>query len=819
MSVRRVTRLLMAALALTLLPLVAAPPAQAASFSPVDAQPWDQGLPLFCSDNLVIGARGSGENSPENPPLPGLEHMGNRVGAYLREAQIAGLSGSSTAYYPLPYEAADVSADTMLWSSTWVNSRNTGTKQLIQVVRKWESMCPTSRIGLVGYSQGANVVHDAIDNLSVDERGHIGAVLMLADPHSAAGQTSYAMHVDYRTGEAGKTTEGGLLEPRVLPSDIAGRSLDFCIVGDIICDPHQSESAALGSEIHGSYQSCCGSIDHKRSLGSWFARQMQGISGPPPAPAWNPGRDCGMTVVAPNDAAARAVDWACREVSVGTWYSWGGGHGPAPGPTYGFVDSSDPERSRNDPSRKGFDCSGFVRYAWAKAVGYDVMGQRTAAQEFQLPATNRFTAAQGTAPLQPGDLVFFGSPIHHVAMYLGDGKIVEARESDTHIMVSQFSSHNGYTGAIRLAASGGAGGGGDHSTWGDHVNVRASAGLSAPVVVTFDGPTAIKVKCQQHGESVTAEGYTNDAWSYLPDYGGWVSNIYVQGPAWLDGVPSCDGSEGGATGGAGRFETWATGVNVRPLPSRSGTPVATFSAPMSVVIQCQKRAESVTAEGLTNDAWSYLPDYGGWISNIYVKGADWLAGVPACDGNTGAGSGGFSTWGTDVNTRQRPSTSAPLGPVFAAPTKVTVSCQQHAESVTAAGVTNDAWSYLPDQKAWISNIFLQGPAWLDGVPPCGPSSAPVGDPGFSTWGSGVQVHADSSTSTATVHTFSGPTNVRIRCQERGESVTAEGITNSAWSYLPDFGGWVNNIYIQGPAWLDGVPSCGISRPGNPPEML
>ncbi|WP_240656572.1 cutinase family protein [Streptomyces sp. V2] len=728
MSVRRVTRLLMAALALTLLPLVAAPPAQAASFSPVDAQPWDQGLPLFCSDNLVIGARGSGENSPENPPLPGLEHMGNRVGAYLREAQIAGLSGSSTAYYPLPYEAADVSADTMLWSSTWVNSRNTGTKQLIQVVRKWESMCPTSRIGLVGYSQGANVVHDAIDNLSVDERGHIGAVLMLADPHSAAGQTSYAMHVDYRTGEAGKTTEGGLLEPRVLPSDIAGRSLDFCIVGDIICDPHQSESAALGSEIHGSYQSCCGSIDHKRSLGSWFARQMQGISGPPPAPAWNPGRDCGMTVVAPNDAAARAVDWACREVSVGTWYSWGGGHGPAPGPTYGFVDSSDPERSRNDPSRKGFDCSGFVRYAWAKAVGYDVMGQRTAAQEFQLPATNRFSAAQGTAPLQPGDLVFFGSPIHHVAMYLGDGKIVEARESDTHIMVSQFSSHNGYTGAIRLAASGGAGGGGDHSTWGDHVNVRASAGLSAPVVVTFDGPTAIKVKCQQHGESVTAEGYTNDA-------------------------------------------------------------------------------------------WSYLPDYGGWISNIYVKGADWLAGVPACDGNTGAGSGGFSTWGTDVNTRQRPSTSAPLGPVFAAPTKVTVSCQQHAESVTAAGVTNDAWSYLPDQKAWISNIFLQGPAWLDGVPPCGPSSAPVGDPGFSTWGSGVQVHADSSTSTATVHTFSGPTDVRIRCQERGESVTAEGITNSAWSYLPDFGGWVNNIYIQGPAWLDGVPSCGISRPGNPPEML
>ncbi len=28
--------------------------------------------------------------------------------------------------------------------------------------------------------------------------------------------------------------------------------------------------------------------------------------------------------------------------------------------------------------------------------------------------------------LQPGDLVFYGSPIHHVAMYIGEGRLVEA---------------------------------------------------------------------------------------------------------------------------------------------------------------------------------------------------------------------------------------------------------------------------------------------------------------------------------------------------------------------------------------------------------
>jgi cell wall-associated NlpC family hydrolase len=28
--------------------------------------------------------------------------------------------------------------------------------------------------------------------------------------------------------------------------------------------------------------------------------------------------------------------------------------------------------------------------------------------------------------LQPGDLMFFGSPVHHVAMYIGNGQMVEA---------------------------------------------------------------------------------------------------------------------------------------------------------------------------------------------------------------------------------------------------------------------------------------------------------------------------------------------------------------------------------------------------------
>ncbi|PIM65868.1 hypothetical protein CTU88_46650, partial [Streptomyces sp. JV178] len=52
--------------------------------------------------------------------------------------------------------------------------------------------------------------------------------------------------------------------------------------------------------------------------------------------------------------------------------------------------------------------------------------------------------------------------------------------------------------------------------------------------------TTIRVYRQKHAEKVNAEGYENDALSYLPDYKACVTNIYIKGPAWLAGVPNCD---------------------------------------------------------------------------------------------------------------------------------------------------------------------------------------------------------------------------------------------------------------------------------------
>lgn len=250
------------------------------------------------------------------------------------------------------------------------------------------------------------------------------------------------------------------------------------------------------------------------------------------------GEVCGVLAPGASATAERAIAAACAQVAAGVWYTWGGGHGDRPGPTYGQVDPTDPA-SEHDPERLGFDCSGLVRYAYAKAAGSDILDGDASAQYYTYRAAGRFTAAEGLAPLLPGDLLAYGSSrdLHHIALYLGAGKMVEARQSGTKLMVSDVRLGGDYFGAVRVGT--GTPSGHVFRTWGTGVWTKALPSTKAARIYAFPGPTTVRVECQKHAELVTADGYTNDAWSYLPDYRAWVTNIYIQGPAWLDGVPAC----------------------------------------------------------------------------------------------------------------------------------------------------------------------------------------------------------------------------------------------------------------------------------------
>ncbi|MEY2478502.1 MAG: peptidoglycan DL-endopeptidase CwlO, partial [Actinomycetota bacterium] len=69
-----------------------------------------------------------------------------------------------------------------------------------------------------------------------------------------------------------------------------------------------------------------------------------------------------------------------------------------------------------------FDCSGLTSFAW-RAGGRSLPHSSRA----QWSATTRVAISA----LQPGDLVFYGEPIHHVGIYVGSGQMVEASETGT----------------------------------------------------------------------------------------------------------------------------------------------------------------------------------------------------------------------------------------------------------------------------------------------------------------------------------------------------------------------------------------------------
>lgn len=89
----------------------------------------------------------------------------------------------------------------------------------------------------------------------------------------------------------------------------------------------------------------------------------------------------------------------------------------------------------NDP-HTGVDCSGFVRHVMQHGAGIS-MNRSSGSQATQGHAVN-------SSQMQPGDLLFYsgGSGINHVAMYIGDGKIVHASTYATGIKISKWNYRN-----------------------------------------------------------------------------------------------------------------------------------------------------------------------------------------------------------------------------------------------------------------------------------------------------------------------------------------------------------------------------------------
>lgn len=137
--------------------------------------------------------------------------------------------------------------------------------------------------------------------------------------------------------------------------------------------------------------------------------------------------DTAVTTALPDGRAATAI--AAAMAQIGLPYVWGGD-----GPTGGDA---------------GFDCSGLTTYAYRIA---GIRLPRTAHTQYY--AGPRIPAG---ASLQPGDLVFYGTTarVHHVGMYIGDGRMVNAPRRGKPVQVAYYRWRgDDYLGASRPAADG-----------------------------------------------------------------------------------------------------------------------------------------------------------------------------------------------------------------------------------------------------------------------------------------------------------------------------------------------------------------------------
>ena len=104
-------------------------------------------------------------------------------------------------------------------------------------------------------------------------------------------------------------------------------------------------------------------------------------------------------------------------------------------PTKGYKAASFACKQAGDPyvwaaaGPSSYDCSGLTLAAWKQVGVY--LPHQSRSQRASMPYVSR-------ANLRLGDIVFYYNPIHHVAIYVGDGKVMHAPSFGDHVRMADM---------------------------------------------------------------------------------------------------------------------------------------------------------------------------------------------------------------------------------------------------------------------------------------------------------------------------------------------------------------------------------------------
>lgn len=208
-------------------------PAEAAEELDAEVDPEPVVDPIDCSASLVLTVRGTGEPSSRQLLSPVAKKIASERKGEVERVDL------------------DYPADGNIKESATI-----GIRMLVDTLNQQADLCPDQHTVLLGYSQGALVVGEALQGPEgrligetvgvVDEEAseRISAIVLYADPRFVGsdpfGEGDYSPEVSGLLARA----EGSL-------DDYASRAKSFCVADDFICQSQRS----LNEEGHVAYYS------------------------------------------------------------------------------------------------------------------------------------------------------------------------------------------------------------------------------------------------------------------------------------------------------------------------------------------------------------------------------------------------------------------------------------------------------------------------------------------------------------------------------------------------------------------------------------
>ncbi|PND53977.1 MULTISPECIES: cutinase family protein [Rhodococcus] len=230
--------------------------AGAGGLVPVHAQTnWLDGLIDGCPDLYVLGMQGTTESSPDAPVKVDTGMLSNIMGPMLDQARELG-ANVDRAYVPYPGSFGGLTPGS---SRSYVESVTAGEENLSLAAQRVLEQCPSAKLAVVGYSQGAHAASNFLRSVGKGTgavpAGAVAAGALFGAPTRSPGSglfpgtsQSAPSPVPGTTGGAVKALSsvsfvapagGGIGPVADLTTDygtLSGRVSSWCQTGDLACD-------------------------------------------------------------------------------------------------------------------------------------------------------------------------------------------------------------------------------------------------------------------------------------------------------------------------------------------------------------------------------------------------------------------------------------------------------------------------------------------------------------------------------------------------------------------------------------------------------